>query len=175
MLEGIELRLNVDYITNKAELDKVAKRVVFTGAIDEFFDYQYGALEYRSVDFVHEHLEIKDFQGTSVVNYTSEDVPFTRILEHKHFEFGKQANTIITEEHPIEWRKGIEPYYPINDEKNHKIFKKYQELASLTAPNVIFGGRLAEYRYYDMHQVVGSALAKVKSVMIAKKMNYESF
>ena len=165
LLEGIEVRLNVDYIKNRDEFKSIAKNIVYTGAIDEFFDYEYGELEYRSVNFVHKHLETSDFQGTSVVNYTDSEIPFTRILEHKHFEFGKQNSTVITEEYPLEWRKGIEPYYPINDEKNNKIYKMYVEKAKKVSPNVIFGGRLAEYRYYDMHQVVGSALSKVKTVL----------
>jgi UDP-galactopyranose mutase len=165
MLHGIEVRLGVDYLKNRFELDQLARNIVFTGPIDEFFDYEFGELEYRSVQFIHKHLDISDYQGTSVVNYTESKVPFTRILEHKHFEFGKQNTTVITEEYPLEWQRGIEPYYPINDEKNKNIFKIYSDKADIEYPNVIFGGRLAEYRYYDMHQVVASALSKSKLVL----------
>lgn len=165
MLDGIEVRLGVDYLKNRDEFNAIANNIIYTGAIDEFFNYELGELEYRSVNFVHKHLELTDFQGTSVVNYTDASVPYTRILEHKHFEFGKQRNTIITEEYPLEWRRGIEPYYPMGDEKNNSLYKKYNEKASLQFPNVIFGGRLAEYRYYDMHQVVGSAFSKAKCVL----------
>ena len=165
MLDGIDVRLGIDYLANRDELNDVAKNIIFTGAIDEFFNYEFGELEYRSVNFIHKHLELSDFQGTSVVNYTEASVPFTRILEHKHFEFGKQNSTVITEEYPLEWRRGIEPYYPLSDERNNSLYKKYKEKASLEFPNVIFGGRLAEYRYYDMHQVVGSALSKAKSFL----------
>jgi UDP-galactopyranose mutase len=165
MLEGIEVKLGVDYIKNKSELDYLAKKVVYTGPIDEFFDYRFGPLEYRSVHFIHKHLNTPDFQGASVINYTEASVPFTRILEHKHFEFGRQPHTIISEEYPLEWKKGIEPYYPVNDEKNNATYRKYKELARESSPNVVFGGRLAEYRYYDMHQVVGSALAKAQSIL----------
>lgn len=164
MLKGVEIKLGVDYFKHKAELDGLANHVVYTGAIDEYFDYKFGELEYRSIDFVHKHLEIPDFQGTSVVNYTEASIPFTRILEHKHFEFGKQKTTVITEEYPVEWKKGIEPYYPINDERNKSMLKKYQDMANLIAPNVTFGGRLAEYKYYDMHQVIASALSKAKTI-----------
>jgi UDP-galactopyranose mutase len=168
LLNGIEVRLEVDYIKNKSELNQLANHIVFTGAIDEYFDYEYGILEYRSIEFIHKHLEIPDFQGTSVINYTDKATPFTRILEHKHFEFGRQLNTIISEEFSVEWRKGMEPYYPINDERNSKMYSEYRNKAALLYPNVIFGGRLAEYKYYDMHQVVGSALSRVKRVLAEK-------
>jgi UDP-galactopyranose mutase len=168
LLNGIEVRLEVDYIKNKIELNQLANHIVFTGAIDEYFDYEYGILEYRSIEFIHKHLEIPDFQGTSVINYTDRATLFTRILEHKHFEFGRQLNTIISEEYSVEWRKGLEPYYPINDDRNSKMYSEYRNKAALLYPNVIFGGRLAEYKYYDMHQVVGSALSSVKRVLVEK-------
>ncbi|HNP53148.1 MAG TPA: UDP-galactopyranose mutase, partial [Ferruginibacter sp.] len=129
------------------------------GALDEYFQYQFGALEYRSLRFEHERLNIPNYQGNAVVNYTDAETPFTRILEHKHFEFGQQAHTVITREYPAAWQKGMEPYYPVNDEVNTQRFKQYQALAEQER-NVIFGGRLAEYRYYDMHQVIGAALAR---------------
>ncbi len=165
LLKGIDVRLEVDYIQNKSELNQLANHTVFTGAIDEYFDYEYGILEYRSIEFVHKHLGISDFQGTSVINYTDRATPFTRILEHKHFEFGKQLNTIVSEEYSVEWKKGMEPYYPINDERNSKMYDEYKNKAAKLCPNVIWGGRLAEYKYYDMHQVVGSALSRVKKIL----------
>jgi UDP-galactopyranose mutase len=169
MLKGIEVRLGVDYIKNRNEMEQICDNVVFTGPIDEYFNFEYGALEYRSLNFVHKILDTPDFQGTSVVNYNEVSVPYTRILEHKHFEFGKQATSVITEEYPIEWKKGIEPYYPVNDEKNNMIYKMYKDKAACIVPNVIFGGRLAEYRYYDMHQVVGSALSKANAILSNKQ------
>jgi UDP-galactopyranose mutase len=165
MLKGIEVRLNVDYLKNRSELNELAKKIVFTGAIDEYFDYKYGALHYRSIRFDHEHLYLNDFQGNSVVNYTESSVPYTRIIEHKHFEFGKQSDTIITKEYPLEWKNGIEPYYPISNSINNDIYHKYLEL-SKQLQNVIFGGRLAEYKYYDMHQVIASALKKAQKELL---------
>jgi UDP-galactopyranose mutase len=161
LLEGIEVRLNVDYISDRFALDSLAKKIVFTGAIDEYFNYEFGPLEYRSIDFRHELLQTKDFQGTSVINYTSLNEKYTRILEHKHFEFGNQPTSIITREFPTEWKLGTEPYYPINDDKNNKIYTNYFN-KSKNYENIIFGGRLAEYKYYDMHQVIASALSKSK-------------
>ena len=161
LLEGIEVRLNSNYLGNRSEYDAMAKKIVYTGALDEFYDYRFGELEYRSLRFDHETLNIPNYQGNAVVNYTDAEVPFTRILEHKHFEFGTQPKTVITREYPANWQKGMEPYYPVNDETNNKRFKQYQELAS-QEQNMIFGGRLAEYIYYDMHQVIGSALARAK-------------
>jgi len=157
LLEGIEVRINTDYFKHKALLDQLAEKTVYTGKIDEFFDYKYGKLEYRSLHFENELLEIDNFQGNAVVNYTEREVPFTRILEHKHFEFGTQPVTYITREYPHEFSKNNESYYPINDEKNQNLLTKYQELAD-THKNIIFGGRLAEYKYYDMHQVIEEAL-----------------
>lgn len=159
LLKGSEVRLGVNYFDNKSELDSLADKVVYTGPIDEYFDFQHGTLEYRSLNFEHEVLDTENYQGNAVVNYTEYEIPFTRILEHKHFEFGKQENTVITKEYPIEWKKGFEPYYPVNDEKNTKRYKEYFELTK-SYPNIIFGGRLAEYKYYDMHQVIGAALMR---------------
>ncbi|NLR65288.1 UDP-galactopyranose mutase [Chitinophaga varians] len=161
LLEGIEVKLGCDYFEDKAYFDSLADKLVFTGKIDEFFDYRFGFLEYRSLRFEHERLEIANFQGNAVVNYTEREVPYTRIIEHKHFEFGTQKHTVITREFPKEWKgQSDEPYYPINDEKNTKIFGQYKQLAE-ECHQVIFGGRLAEYRYYDMHQVIGSCLKEV--------------
>lgn len=159
LLKGLEVRLNVDYFSDKKYFDALANKIVFTGQLDEFFHYAHGKLEYRSLRFEHQHLNIENFQGNAVVNYTERKVPYTRIIEHKHFEFGQQLTTVITREFSKEWESGDEPYYPINDIKNSAILKKYLELAA-GETNVIFGGRLAEYKYYDMHQVIASALHK---------------
>jgi UDP-galactopyranose mutase len=161
ILDGIEVRTNQNYFKDRGYYDNLAQKIVYTGKIDEYFEYKFGKLEYRSLHFEHEILPIENFQGNAVVNYTDPDIPFTRILEHKHFEFGLQESTIITREFPHEFSKDNEPYYPINDEKNQLIFDKYNKLAT-EQKNVIFGGRLAEYRYYDMHQVIESALEIVK-------------
>jgi len=160
MLEGIEVKTDIDYFINKNHWDSLANKVIFTGKIDEYYDYKFGELEYRSLKFYTKVLNEKDFQGNSVVNYTGGNIPHTRIIEHKHFEFGEQDNTVITYEYPDDWDKTKVPYYPVNDDKNNKIYKKYKELAN-NDDKVVFGGRLAEYKYYDMHQVVGSALRKV--------------
>lgn len=164
LLEGIEVKLNVDFIKDRVNLSGIAQKIVFTGPIDQYFDYSLGELEYRSLRFEHEHLKIDDFQGVAQMNYTSFNIPYTRIVEHKHFEFSKSKDTIITKEYPIEWHKGIEPYYPINDFKNSNLYKKYKSLAMQQCPDVIFGGRLAEYKYYDMHQVVAAALTQVNKI-----------
>jgi UDP-galactopyranose mutase len=161
LLKDIEVRLNIDYFENREEWNSMADQIVFTGKIDQYYDYKFGQLEYRSLRFEHQTLDTDNYQGNAVVNYTEREVPFTRIIEHKHFEFGTQPKTIITKEFPEEWTSEKEPYYPINDAKNTDTFKKYQELAD-GETNVIFGGRLAEYRYYDMHQIIGSSLSKVK-------------
>ena len=161
LLEGIDVELNVDFFDKKGELLQKADKIVFTGMIDQYFDYQYGVLEYRSLRFEHETLDEENHQGNAVVNYNEREVPYTRIIEHKHFEFGKQPKTVITREYPAEWKQGDEPYYPVNNDKNAEIFKKYQELAE-KEENVIFGGRLADYRYYDMHHVFERALEVVK-------------
>jgi UDP-galactopyranose mutase len=162
LLNGIEVKLEQDYFEDRSYWDSIAEHTVFTGKIDEFYDFRFGQLEYRSLRFETETLDVNNFQGNAVINYTEREVPYTRVIEHKHFENGTQEKTVITKEYSQEWSAEKEPYYPINDEKNDRIFKQYQQLAK-SQPAVIFGGRLAEYRYYDMHQVIASALAKVKS------------
>lgn len=157
MIEGIEVRLNTDYLQNREEFDALAEKIVYTGMLDEFYDYCYGPLEYRSLRFETETLDMQNFQGNAVVNYTEYEVPYTRIIEHKHFEFGTQEKTVITREYPATWKQGDEPYYPMNDEKNTALFAKYKALAD-EQDKVIFGGRLGEYKYYDMHQVIRRAL-----------------
>ena len=164
MLEGIEVRLNCDYLKNRAELDALAEKVIYTGPIDAFFDFCYGALEYRSVRFETELLDMPNFQGNAAVNYTDRETPWTRIIEHKWFEFGKDEKgqdlpkTVISREYSSEWKPGDEPYYPVNDAKNSELYGRYRELADKEA-KVFFGGRLGEYKYYDMDQVIASALA----------------
>ncbi|MRH41622.1 UDP-galactopyranose mutase [Aquibacillus halophilus] len=161
MLKGIDVRLNVDFFEERQELEGLADKVVYTGMIDHYYDYKYGVLEYRSLQFETNILDDTDnYQGNAVINYTDEEIPYTRIIEHKHFEFGTQDKTVITKEYPTEWKPGDEPYYPINDDKNNEMYKKYKAL-STNEKNVIFGGRLATYKYYDMHQVIGAALATV--------------
>jgi UDP-galactopyranose mutase len=161
MLEGIEVRTGVDYFLDKEYYDSIAKKVVFTGKIDEFFNYQFGELEYRTLSFVNERLDVEDYQGCAQVNYGDENVPYTRITEHKHFEKSDSKVTWISKEYSMTYKNGDIPYYPINDEKNNKIYNQYKELSN-QYPNIIFGGRLSEYKYYDMHQIIGSALTKVK-------------
>lgn len=161
MLEGIEVKLGTDFFENRKELEGLADKIVFTGMIDEFYNYKFGTLEYRSLRFEHEILNEENHQGNAVVNYTEYEVPYTRIIEHKHFEYGNQPKTVITREYPAKWEKGDEPYYPINNEKNNTMYNKYKELAD-NETNVIFGGRLAEYKYYDMHNVIEQALKCVK-------------
>lgn len=157
MLEGIPVQLKVNYLENTNHFNDLAEKVIYTGPIDAYFDYCFGPLEYRGLKFEHETLEIDNYQGNAVVNYTDSDVPYTRILEHKHFNFGNQPKTIITKEYPSGWTLGEEPYYPLNNKKNNTLYEKYREL-SKQSPQVIFGGRLAEYKYYDMHQVIDKAL-----------------
>lgn len=161
MLEGTEVRLNEDFFNDRSGYEACADRIVFTGMLDEFYGYRFGELEYRSLKFETEVLDTDNFQGNAVVNYTEYEIPYTRIIEHKHFEFGTQEKTVITREYPAKWKKGDEPYYPMNDEKNNRLFEKYRELAD-SEEKVIFGGRLGEYRYYDMHQVVEKALDAAK-------------
>ena len=161
MLDGIEVKLNTDYFKDYKDTN-IAEKIVFTGMIDEFFEYQLGVLEYRSLRFEHERIECENYQGNAVVNYTEREVPYTRIIEHKHFEFGKQDHTVITKEYPHNWEKGDEPYYPINNERNNDLFAEYKELAK-SHPNVIFGGRLGNYQYYDMDKVIAAALETVKA------------
>ncbi len=158
MLEGVDLELDVEYFDNKEVLEKKAKRVLYTGMIDKYFNYQFGSLEYRSLKFVTKELPIANYQGNAVVNYTDIETQYTRIIEHKHFEGTQTSNTVITKEYPQPYARNTEPYYPINDKKNSAIYQKYKSLI-LKEKNVIFGGRLADYKYYDMHQVLASALA----------------
>lgn len=157
MLEGIEVRLGVDYLEEKEELDALADRIVYTGAIDAYFGYKLGVLEYRSVRFETEVLDKPNFQGNAAVNYTDAETPWTRIIEHKWFEFGTQPKTVISREYSSEWKAGDDPYYPVNDGKNTKLYEEYKKL-SISEEKVIFGGRLGEYRYYDMDAVIASAL-----------------
>ena len=163
MLDGIEVRLGVDYLEHKEELDALAEKVIYTGPIDAYFDFKLGTLEYRSVRFETETLDIPNFQGNAAVNYTDRETPWTRIIEHKWFEFGKDAEgndlpkTVISREYSSEWKPGDEPYYPVNDEKNSALYAEYKKLAE-AENNVIFGGRLGEYKYYDMDAVIASAL-----------------
>ena len=164
MIDGIEVELNTDYLKNKNKWDSIADKVVYTGAIDAYFDYSLGVLQYRSIYFESEIIDIENFQGNAVVNYTDKETPYTRIIEHKHFEFGNQPKTIISREYSKEWKIGDEPYYPINDIKNNELYNKYKEL-SKAEKNVIFGGRLGEYKYYDMDKVIEAALEKVKEIV----------
>ena len=157
LLDGIEVRLGEDYLKKKAEYDALAERIVYTGAIDAYFDYKLGALEYRSVRFENEVLNMPNFQGNAAVNYTDAETPWTRIIEHKWFEFGDQPKTVISREYSSEWKVGDEPYYPVNDEKNGNLYAEYKKLAE-AEDKVIFGGRLGEYKYYDMDVVIASAL-----------------
>ena len=164
MLEGVEVRLGVDYLENRAYFDSLADKVIYTGEIDRFFDYRFGHLEYRTVSFETELLEgVANYQGNAVINYTDAETPYTRIIEHKHFEFGQQPDTVISKEYSTEWKPGDEPYYPVNDEKNSELYKRYKSLADAQT-KVLFGGRLAEYRYYDMHQVIERALEQVEKL-----------
>lgn len=160
MLEEIEIKLNTNFFDNREYFENIAEKIAFTGMIDEFYNYKFGKLEYRSLRFETEILDEENYQGNAVVNYTEREIPYTRIIEHKHFEFGKQEKTVITKEYPSEWREGDEPYYPVNDEKNNKLYKKYRELAE-KEENVIFGGRLGEYKYYDMDKVIEKVLSDI--------------
>ena len=169
LLAGIEVRLNVDYLEVKEEYDALAEKVVYTGPIDAYFDYRLGTLEYRSVRFENELLDIPNFQGNAAVNYTDRETPWTRIIEHKWFTFGKDEEgndlpkTVISREYSSEWKQGDDPYYPVNDEKNTTLYEQYKELASHET-NILFGGRLGEYKYYDMDKVIASALEKSKEI-----------
>ena len=161
MLEGIEVKLNTDFFENRAEFENIAGKIVFTGPIDKFYNYKFGELEYRSLRFETEVQDTENYQGNAVVNYTEYEIPYTRIIEHKHFEYGTQEKTVITREYPDKWVQGKEPYYPINNDRNNEIYEKYKELAE-KENNVIFGGRLGEYKYYDMHKVIERALECAK-------------
>ncbi len=161
MLEGAEVRLNTDFLSDKEGFSAMADTIVYTGMIDAYFDYRLGELEYRSLRFEDEILDTDNYQGNAVVNYTEYEVPYTRIIEHKHFEYGTQPKTVITREYPKVWQHGDEPYYPMNDEKNNALYKQYQELAA-QEKHVIFGGRLGMYQYFDMHNIVAEALKCAK-------------
>ncbi len=169
MLDGAEVRLGVDYLEHKAELDALAEQVVYTGPVDAYFGYCFGPLEYRSVRFETEFLDRSSFQGNAIVNYTDQETPWTRIIEHKWFTFGRDENgrdlpgTVISREYSSEWKQGDEPYYPVNDEKNNALYNKYKALAD-REPGVVFGGRLGEYKYYDMDQVIAAALDRALSL-----------
>lgn len=165
MLVKAEVRLGVDYLEHKDELDALAEKIVYTGPIDAYYGYQFGELEYRSVSFETEVLDQPNYQGNAVVNYTEYEVPYTRIIEHKHFEFGTQDKTVISREYPAAWKKGDEPYYPVNNEKNNMLYHSYEELAK-EEKKVIFGGRLGTYKYMDMHHVVAEALRVTKEELI---------
>ncbi|ECR1522759.1 UDP-galactopyranose mutase [Campylobacter coli] len=157
MLTNCEVLLNVDFLKHKEEFQNKARKIIFTGTIDSFYDYQYGTLEYRSLKFEHKILDTDNYQGVAVVNYTDKETPYTRTIEHKHFEFGKQEKTVVSEEYPLEWSKNMEPYYPINDDKNQALYERYLNLAKKET-KIYFGGRLGEYKYYDMQDSVKSAL-----------------
>lgn len=157
LFEGCHIETGKDYLENREYYDGLGEKVVYTGMIDAFYDHQFGALEYRSLRFETETVDTDNYQGVAVVNYTDRETPYTRVIEHKHFEFGTQDKTVITREYPETWKPGMEPYYPVNDEKNQKLYQKYETLAKKER-NVIFGGRLAEYKYYDMDKVIESAL-----------------
>lgn len=157
MLEGIEVRTGTDYFDFIRDNKNIARKTIFTGMIDEYYGYCYGPLQYRSVCFETEVLDCENYQGNAVVNYTDREVPYTRIIEHKHFEFGKQPKTVISREYSSEWKQGMEPYYPVNNEENNALYEKYRELADKES-NVIFGGRLGQYKYYDMDKVIAAAL-----------------
>jgi len=166
LLRDTEVRLEVDYHKHRKELDELADKIVYTGKIDEFFGFSLGRLEYRSLRFEHTRLNLPDFQGNAVVNYPESHIPYTRIIEHKHFEYGSQPLTIITKEFPSGEGTTGEPFYPVNDERNNRLYHLYKDMA-MGYPDVIFGGRLGEFRYYDMHQVIGSALSKVRKALIS--------
>ena len=157
LLDGADLRLNCDFFAHRQELENIADKILYTGAIDQFYDYRFGKLEYRTVSFEQEVLDTNNYQGVAVMNYTDAETPYTRIIEHKHFEFGTQPKTVISKEYSSEWKDDSEPYYPVNNERNNSIYLKYKELADKES-SVIFGGRLAEYKYYDMHHIVAQVL-----------------
>lgn len=162
LLEGIEVRLGVDYFSEKEAFDSMAERIVFTGQIDEYYDFRFGKLQYRSLRFEDEVLDMENYQGNAVVNYTDSETPYTRIIEHKHFEFGRQSKTVITREYPQEGKVGCDPYYPINDERNNELYAMYEALAR-TETSISFGGRLAEYKYYDMDKVIERAILQAET------------
>lgn len=158
LLDGIEIKLGVDFLDDRKGWSEKTKNIIYTGPIDQYFDYQFGKLEYRSLRFETDVVDQENVQGNAVINYTEAHIPYTRIIEHKHFDPVSTPHSVVTKEYPSEWKPGLEPYYPVNDDKNNELFKKYRELAKAEG-HVFFGGRLAEYKYYDMHQVIGSALS----------------
>ena len=164
LFEGCEVELSVDYLKNKEYYDSLGEKIIYTGMIDAFYGYRFGKLEYRSLKFETETLNTDNYQGVAVVNYTDRETPYTRIIEHKHFEFGTQEKTVVTREYPVDWSEGMEPYYPVNDEKNQKLYKEYAALAQ-KEEHVIFGGRLGEYKYYDMDKVIESAMKTAESIL----------
>lgn len=169
LLEGCDVELEADFFSDREKWEEMANKIVFTGKIDEFYGYRFGKLEYRTVRFETETLDNPNWQGNAVVNYTSSDIPFTRIIEHKHFEmFGNEVyenpKTIISREYSTEWKEGMEPFYPVNDERNQKVYLQYKELAD-KEKNVIFGGRLAEYKYYDMAPIVAQAIKRAATII----------
>lgn len=169
LLEGIEVRLDTDFLDNRPELSDLANKIIYTGEIDKYFDYQYGELAYRGLRFENELMEgVENFQGNAVVNYTEREIPFTRIIEHKHFEFGTQPDTYVSKEFSVDWKKGDEPYYPLNNKENNEKYAKYAALAEQEG-NIFFKGRLAEYKYYDMHHIVANALEFAKEELGWKK------
>ena len=163
LLEGIKVITGVDYNQDREKYNALAEKVLYTGTLDSFYDYKFGKLEYRSLRFETEILDKQNYQGVAVVNYTDRETPYTRLIEHKHFEFGTQEKTVITKEYPADWQEGMEAYYPVNNDANQELFQKYKNLAD-SEENVIFGGRLAEYKYYDMDKVIESALNKVADI-----------
>ena len=162
LLEGIEVKLNTDFFNDREKWENIADKILFTGMIDQYYDYSYGELEYRGLRFESETLDIDNYQGNAVINYTDSETPFTRIIEHKHFEGSNSPKTIITHEYPQNWERGMEAYYPVNNDKNNKLFDKYQKLAE-NEENIIFGGRLGMYKYYNMDQIIDEALKLVES------------
>ena len=167
MFEGCDIELNTDFNENREKYFALGEKLLYTGTLDSYYSYKFGKLEYRSLRFENELLNEENYQGVAVVNYTDRETPFTRIIEHKHFEYGTQPKTVITREYPADWQEGMEPYYPVNDEKNQELYKKYTSLAQ-NEKNVIFGGRLAEYKYYDMDKVIESAFK-----LAEKELNVE--
>ena len=162
LFEGCDIETGVDFNENREKYKELGEKILYTGTIDSFYDYCFGKLEYRSLKFETEVLDEENHQGVAVVNYTDRETPYTRIIEHKHFEFGTQPKTVITREYPADWQEGMEPYYPVNDERNQALYQQYAQKAA-QEPNVIFGGRLGQYKYYDMHNVVAEALAAARA------------
>ena len=163
LLSGAEVLTDTDFFSDRDYFKSLANKIVFTGPIDQYFNYIFGKLEYRTVRFENEILNIKNYQGVAVMNYTDSDTPYTRIIEHKHFEFGQQEKTVISKEYSSEWKENSEPYYPINNNRNNSLYLKYKELAD-NEENIIFGGRLSEYKYYDMHHIVEQVIKYADSI-----------